>query len=51
MQTLIIMNKVVIRDYYHMRIMDEHINWMNLTHVLSKFPQNLRAPFCTSTFT
>ena len=29
------MDKVVIRDYYHMTTMDEYVNWMELTHFLS----------------
>ena len=44
-------NKVVIEDYYYLTIMDENVNWMELTHLLSIFSQNHRAPFCTSTFT
>ena len=34
-----------------MTTMDENMNWMKLTHLLSNFSLNLRAPFCTSTFT
>jgi hypothetical protein len=30
------MNKVVIEDFYHMTTMDENMNWMKLTHSLSK---------------
>ena len=36
MQTPIRMDKVVIKDYYHMTTMDENVNWMELTHMLSK---------------
>ena len=31
--------------------MNENVNWMKLTNVLSTFPLNPRGPFCTSTFT
>ena len=31
--------------------MDKDVNWMKLTHLLSFFSLNPRAPFCTSTFT
>ena len=50
MQTLTLMNKVVIEDYCHMTIISEIANWMKLTHLLSKISLNLRAPFCTFTF-
>ena len=39
------MNKVVIKDYNHMTTMDENMNWMKVTHVLSNFSLNLRPPF------
>jgi hypothetical protein len=42
---------VVIEDYDHMTIMDENVNWMKLTNLLSLFSLNLRALFYTSTFT
>ena len=42
---------VVITDYYHMTTVDENVNWMKITHILSTFTLNLRGPFCTSTFT
>ena len=42
------MDKVIIEDYYHMKRMDENMNWMN-EHVLAFFSLNPRAPFCTST--
>ena len=51
MQTLTRMDRVVIEDYYYTTIADENMNWMKLTHPLSSFPLNLRAPFCISTFT
>ena len=35
MQTPTKMDKVVIEDFYHMTIMDENFNWMELTHLLS----------------
>ena len=41
---------VLIKDYDHMTTMNENVNWMKPTHLLSNFA-NLRAPFCTSTFT
>jgi hypothetical protein len=43
------MNKVVIGHYYYMTIMDENVNWMKLTHLLSMFSPNLEATF-TSRF-
>ena len=42
MQTLTIMGEVVIEEFYHMTIMDENANQMELTH-LSKKPPNLRS--------
>ena len=44
------MEKVVIDDYHQMTTMDE-VNWIPLTKTLSNFSSNLRAPFCTFTFT
>ena len=38
------MNKVVIEDFYNMTTIDENMNWMKLTHVLSKKSLNLMAP-------
>ena len=32
-------------------LVDEFMNWMKLTHLLSSFSLNLTDPFCTSTFT
>ena len=32
-----------------MTTMDENVNWMKLTHSLSCFSLNFRAPFCKST--
>ena len=51
MQTLTRMDKVVIEDYHHMTTIDVDVNWMKLTHLLLIFSLNLRAPFCTFTFT
>ena len=51
MQTLTWMDMVVIEDYYPLTILDENMCWMKLTRLLVGFPQNLRAPFCESTFT
>ena len=35
----------VIEDYYHITTMDEHVNWMKLTYLLSFFSINFGAPF------
>ena len=43
--------KAVIENYYHMTTMDESMNWMEVTHLLSIFSLNPRAPFCMITFT
>ena len=43
------MNKVVIGHYYYVTIMDENVNWMKLTCMLSMFSLNLEATF-TSRF-
>jgi hypothetical protein len=51
MQTLTRRHMVDIEDYDHMQMMDENVKWMKLTHLLSYFSLNLKAPFCTSTFT
>ena len=46
------MDKVVIGDYYHMTTMDENVNWITLTHLLSNCALDLRVLFfCTSTIT
>ena len=42
---------VVIEDYYHMPTMDKNVTWMKLTHISSIFSLNIRAAFCTSTYT
>ena len=47
MQTMTRMDKVDIKDYDHMTTMDEIVNWMKLTHLLSISSLNLKAPFCT----
>jgi len=48
MQSLTRMDKVVIDDYYHATTMNETMNWMKLTHLLSIFSQNLTQElFCT----
>ena len=44
------MDKVVIEDYYHMT-MNENMNYMKLTHLLSSLWVKFRALFCTSTLT
>ena len=41
---------VAIKDYDHMTILDKNVNWMKLTHLLSKNSLYLRPPFYTSTF-
>lgn len=51
MQTVQRVDMIVIEDYYHVTTMDENVNIMKLTHLISKNPLNSRAPFCTSTFT
>ena len=51
MQTLTRTYMVVIEDTNHMTIMDENVNWMKLTNLLSLSSLNLRAPYYTSTFT
>ena len=51
MQTLTTTHLVVNKDYDHMTTMDENVNWMKLTHLLSIYFVNLKAPFCTSTCT
>ena len=51
MQTLIRMDKVVIKDYYHVISMNENVYWMKLTHLLSIVSLNLTDPFYISTFT
>ena len=51
MRTLPRMDKGVIKDYYYMKTMDENVNWLKPTHLLSKISRNLKASFCTSTFT
>ena len=51
MQVITRMGMVVIMNYYHMTTMDENMNWMKLTHMLSTFFVNLMTPFCTSNFT
>ena len=40
MQTQTRMDKVVIEGYYQMTTMDENVNWMKLTHLLSTFSLN-----------
>ena len=45
METLTRMDKVVIKDYYHTTTMNENVNEMKLTHLLSKLSLNLRALF------
>ena len=41
---------VAVEDSDHMTMMNENVNWMNLTHSLPNFTLNLGALFCTSTF-
>jgi hypothetical protein len=45
MQTLLGMDMAVIEDYYHMTIMDENMNWMKLTYLLSNFTLNPTTSF------
>jgi hypothetical protein len=51
MQTLTKTYMVVIEDFDLMTTMDENMNWMKLTHLLSMFALNLRAPYYTYTVT
>jgi hypothetical protein len=44
MQTLTKTNIVVVRDYDCTTTMNENMKWMKLTHPLSNFSLNLRAP-------
>ena len=50
LQTLTRMDKVVIKDYYNMTIINENVYWMKLAHLLLSFSQDLRVPFRKSTF-
>ena len=43
------MDQVAIEDYYHMKMMDENVNWMELVHLLLVFLRKLTSTF-TSTF-
>ena len=36
------MDNGVIEDYYHMTTIIYYMNWMKLTHLISKYPLNLR---------
>ena len=52
MQTLTGLDMVAIEDYHYITTFkNENMNWMKPTHLLPVFPLNLRAPFCTSTYT
>ena len=44
-QALTKMDIVVIKDFYHMARIDEDMNWMKLTLLLSIFPLIRRGPF------
>ena len=44
MQNLRRMDNVVIGEYYLMKIMDEDVNWMKLTHMLSVLSLHLTPP-------
>ena len=44
MKNLTRLDRVVIRDYYHMTTMDENMNWMKPTHLLAISSLNLRRP-------
>jgi hypothetical protein len=41
------MDKGVVKHHYYMTTMNENVNKMKLTHMLSKISLNLGAPFCT----
>ena len=45
MQIITRMDTVVIEDYYRMTTMDEKVNWMKVTYLLSTFLLNLVPPF------
>ena len=52
MQTLTRIDKVTIEDYYYMIMMiDENVNWMKLTHLLSIFSLHLRYNYCPTLYT
>ena len=51
MQTPTRMDKVVIKDYYHMTTVDENVNGMKLTNLLSISSLYLRGPCWTFMFT
>ena len=51
MQTLTKTHIVVIEDYDLVTTLDEKVDWMKLTHLLSKNSLELRASFCALTFT
>jgi hypothetical protein len=42
MQNPTTMDKVVIKNYYHMTTIDENVYWMKLTYLLSIFCSNLQ---------
>ena len=44
MKSLTRMNMVVIKDYYDMIPMDENVNWMTPTNLLSSFSLTLQLP-------
>ena len=50
MQTPTRMDKVVIEDYYHMTTVNENLDWMKSTHMLSIFLYAVGPPFVTPTF-
>ena len=51
MQNLIRRNMVAIKDYDYMKTMDDNVEWMKPTCLLSNFYLNLRVPFYTSALT
>jgi hypothetical protein len=52
MQTLTRMDKVVIENYYHMKIfIKKCIGWNKHIYYQGFFFQNLKVPLCTSTIT
>ena len=51
METLIRLDRVPIKDYYYMTIMDENVNWMQHTYQILIFFLNHKALFRKSAFT
>ena len=50
-ETLIRLDGVAVEDYYYTTIIDENVNWMQYTYLVSIFSLNIKALFCTFAFT